>query len=227
MSNVTIEYQKKLHKDSAITERMESQQRVYETLENLFNKILKTPFTGKILDAGCGDGALVNLLSSKENISAQGIDINHDIDFEKDKFPFKDNEFDVVIMYSVLEHLFDPGNILKEIRRITKPGGFLVIITSNFTFSNLLICDRKFYNDPTHVHPYNPVSIRTLMNLYNLEEVFIGLWTVKKSHILWKLPMGLQFYIGALLPFRGDIKWIPSFLKGRSKSMLCVFRNSG
>lgn len=177
------------------------------------------------MDLGCGDGALVKLLNMEKNITAKGIDFGHGVDFEKDKLQFQDNEFDIIIMYSVIEHLYNPGNILTEIKRILKPGEFLIIITSNFDLYNLFVCDRSFYNDPTHVHPYNHISIEHLMRVYNLKKRFIGLWTVKKSTLLWKLPLKLQFYIGALFPFRGQTKFVPSFLKGKSKTMLCVFEN--
>ena len=156
---------------------------------------------------------------------AQGIDINHGVDFETDKLPFNDREFDIVIMYSVIEHLFDPGVILQEIKRILKPGGFLVVITPHLNLANLIISDRRFYEDPTHVHPYNPVSLEKLMGLYNFQKKFIGLWTVKKTYRLWQLPASWQFYLGALLPFTGQVKWAPRFLTGRSKSILGVFCN--
>jgi len=224
-NTITQNYNKDWQKKILDEERMNSQQRVFDTFSNLFNDILGIEFKGKILDLGCGDGALVNLLNTKKNIEAKGIDINQGINFESDSLPFKNKEFDIIIMYSVIEHLYDPGNILVEISKILKNNGHIIIITSNFDLSHLRICDRGFYNDPTHVHPYNPISIQHLMRLYNFEKSFIGLWTVKKSSKLWKLPMKLQFYVGSLLPFRGDKKLVPSFLKGKSKTMICVFKN--
>ncbi len=220
---VTQAYQKNWQKKILEKGRIESQERVYSTFSKLFIKILHTSFQGNILDLGCGDGALVKLLNMKKNIKAKGMDIDRGIDFETDKLPFENNEFDIIIMYSVLEHLHNPGNILTEIKRILKPKGKVIIITSNFDLANLITCDRAFYNDPTHVHPYNFISIEYLMKLYKLKKRFIGLWTVKKSVLLWKLPLKLQFYIGALLPFRGQTKFVPSFLKGKSKTMICVF----
>ena len=89
--------------------------------------------------------------------------------------------------------------------------------------NNFFLCGGDFFDDPTHIHPYNRKSIKTLMKIYNFKEKFIGLWTVCKSHIIWKLPEILQFYYGALLLFKGTTKYVPKFLTGKSKSMLCVF----
>jgi len=42
-------------------------------------------------------------------------------------FPFQDNEFDSVITNEVFEHVFNPDNFLREIYRVLKPGGILLI----------------------------------------------------------------------------------------------------
>lgn len=225
MGNLVTKYQKSWHKDTPKEERIRSQERIFDTFVCLFTKILKVPFQGTILDIGCGDGALVKVLGSKAGIDAKGIDICDGINFERDLLPFQDDEFDIAVMYSVIEHIYEPGYVLSEIKRILKRDGYLIVITSNFTLSNPLVCDLGFYEDPTHVHPYNPKSIEKLMKLYDFKKTFIGLWTVKKSYLLWKLPLNLQFTIGAILPFSGQSHYVPSFLKGKSKSMLCVFQN--
>lgn len=203
-------------------DRLYMQERVLKTFNVLFSKILKSDFSGKLLDVGSGDGTFVQVCK-QYGIEAKGIDVCDGIDFEKDKLSFEDNEFDIVVMYSVLEHLQSPGNILLEIHRILKNTGKLVIITTNFELDNLFLCGRDFFNDPTHIHPYNRKSIRTLMKMYNFKEKFIGLWTACKSYMIWKLSETLQFYYGVLLPFKGTTKYVPRFLTGRSKSMLCVF----
>tara|TARA_B100000315_G_scaffold257499_1_gene306570 strand:- start:1735 stop:2424 length:690 start_codon:yes stop_codon:yes gene_type:complete len=205
--------------------RLQLQQRALYAFKNLFNNILHEPFEGNIVDVGCGDGALVEVFNQEDKINAKGIDINGGVNFETDPLPYKDNEFDIAIMYSVIEHIYGPDNILSELKRVLRNGGLIVFVSPNLSLSNLIICDRGFFNDPTHVHPYNPVSIQHLMKLYNYSERFIGLWTVRKSAFIWKLPMQLQFYIGALLPFRGTVSLVPSFLKGKSRTMLCVFEN--
>ncbi len=53
-------------------------------------------------------------------------------DAEKDKFPFEDNFFDVVLFCEVLEHLTcDPMFAISEINRILKHGGKVIITTPN------------------------------------------------------------------------------------------------
>jgi len=51
---------------------------------------------------------------------------------ENDDFPYPDGEFDVVIFAEIIEHLLnDPCKVLREIRRVLKPGGTLLLTTPN------------------------------------------------------------------------------------------------
>ena len=88
----------------------------------------------RLLDVGCGSKPYKNILCAKEHV---GIDVqvsghNHelsevDIYYDGKVFPFDDNTFDVVLLSEVLEHLFEPNQILGEIYRVLKPGGKLIL----------------------------------------------------------------------------------------------------
>lgn len=225
-NTVTKAYNLDWQKKALDAGRTTFQRRVVDTLSNLFDGILGISFKGRILDLGCGDGSVVEAMNQYEGVAAEGIDIGHSVDFETDRLPYVDASFDIVLMYSVIEHLHNPGNALTEVRRILKKNGHVIVITPNFDLRNFLVCDRTFYEDPTHVHPYNPVSLPHVMRIYGLEKAFLGLWTVKKPISLWKKPELLQFFIGAFLPFRGNHPWAPSFLKGSSRTILSVFKKT-
>jgi len=97
---------------------------------------------GKILDIGCG--TIPFFLIHTKFAHKFGIDpfVNNDIitkkinlkrfDIEKNiKLPFNDNYFDVITMLAVFEHI-EPDkltDILKEIRRVLKIGGRLILTT--------------------------------------------------------------------------------------------------
>ena len=88
----------------------------------------------KILDVGAGDK-----LMKKE---LEKFSIYHSLDIDKSKnpdilcdlnkrFPIKDDSYDFVICSEVLEHTFYPKKIIKEIKRVVKKEGFIIISLPN------------------------------------------------------------------------------------------------
>jgi SAM-dependent methyltransferase len=82
------------------------------------------------LNVGCGEfrkDGYVNL-----DIRADvGAEIVHDL--QVFPYPIPDNEFDLVEADHVLEHLSDPFMVMKELHRITKRGGVVVIRAPHFS----------------------------------------------------------------------------------------------
>lgn len=58
-------------------------------------------------------------------------DVSHDLNVYP--YPFKDNEFDVIEAFHVIEHLDRPFSVMKELHRILKPGGVLSIKVPHFS----------------------------------------------------------------------------------------------
>lgn len=97
---------------------------------------------GSIIDIGCGDGLLLEHLKNK-GIAVKGIDISEKaISLCKDRgldcvqgditdrLPFADNAADGVMLIDVLEHIFQPAEVIREAHRITR--SYLYISVPNF-----------------------------------------------------------------------------------------------
>lgn len=52
-------------------------------------------------------------------------------DIEKHKLPFGDGSFEVVLAAELIEHLYNPHNLVSEVWRVLSPGGFFVVTTPN------------------------------------------------------------------------------------------------
>jgi SAM-dependent methyltransferase len=102
--------------------------------------------TAKILDVGCNTGVLVGKLQER-GIDAYGTDLSEEaIAYGKERGtkklfvatgesqPFADATFDAVMALDVIEHIDDDCGALKEMRRVLKPGGILIIKVPAFKF---------------------------------------------------------------------------------------------
>ena len=93
----------------------------------------------RLLDVGCGfSGEFLKKVRARIG-SGVGIDrkVCHlddgrirliNLTFDRE-LSFKDDEFGVVTMFAVIEHLDHPGDIVREVHRVLRPGGMLIITT--------------------------------------------------------------------------------------------------
>lgn len=98
---------------------------------------LPPPRTASILDAGCGSGRMLDDLSAFG--VATGIDSaaacveatrsrGHEVvEGRVESLPFDEATFDLVTCLDVLEHLADDVGGLRELGRVARPGGYLVV----------------------------------------------------------------------------------------------------
>ena len=201
------------------SDRADDNERVFKTINKLLNfknkDLISTNKT--ILDVGSGDKAFYNCCKKKK-IDASEIDGSDGVNFEKDKFSFENESFDFVVFTAVIEHLYNPNNILSEIYRVLKKEGVLITMTPNFQYAH-----KNFYDDPTHVHPYTPKSLIKILEMNNFKENYVYPFLVNKSVNYWKIP--LKFFVASKIPFRNHTfkKFpIPSFLRGKSTSMISI-----
>jgi len=124
-------------------------------LEKRLNKTLEiVPKQGALLEIGSYPFIITKELI-KRGYDVSGLDINHTkqaigvyhCNIEKEKFPFEDKTFDIILMMEIIEHLgVDPINAIKESCRVLKDDGIFVITTPNILrLQNLksIICRGK------------------------------------------------------------------------------------
>jgi len=146
----------------------------------------------KILDLGCGSGNFIKVLNRK-NKSVEGVEISQELVKLGQKnglkikiadlhqtFPYRNNIFDTITAGEIIEHIHDTDFFLKEIKRILKPNGFLIISTPNIAtlgrrlmllFGINPMIDTCLENSAGHIRYFTKKSLENILNKHNFEVV--------------------------------------------------------
>ena len=92
------------------------------------------PINTRVLDVGCGDGSLMDLLYKKKNIEVRGLELDQinvqqcihkglpviQGNAETELHQFPNQSFDYVVLSQTLQAFYDPEKVLRELLRIGK-----------------------------------------------------------------------------------------------------------
>lgn len=99
--------------------------------------------TGKLLDVGCGIGLFLieakkrgwEVYGTEFTDKAMAVCESAGLNMQQGKLNpdlYRENEFDVVTSFEVLEHIYNPQEEIQNIKKILRPGGLFYFTTPNF-----------------------------------------------------------------------------------------------
>ncbi|MCK5145332.1 class I SAM-dependent methyltransferase [bacterium] len=104
------------------------------------NLLENCPLSGKILDMGCGDGALWSALSHCQDIIGVDFSVKMFNSLRQSnlmhvcaavlEMPFPDAGCDCITAIGISEYIDDEGKILSEMHRLLKPEGYVLYTLS-------------------------------------------------------------------------------------------------
>lgn len=201
---------------------------------NVVARVAEGPAQQLILDAGCGNGWLASLYGGDHTVV--GIDLAdanlrrikglgiHAVKYNLDApLPFAAGVFDTVVCSEILEHIFCPDQLLREILRVLRPGGRVILTVPNLhcirnridvllgkytPFIEFRLCD-----DPTdqlshvgvqHIHHYTIPGMTSILRTIGFERIS---------------GVGQSFHMNASLPFA-----VLSALHGGNRGLRILLR---
>lgn len=165
---------------------------------------------GKILDLGCGNGEYSFLLAKRRENQIIALDSSPElcgiirqelvkkkiqnvqvVDGDAHHLPFPNDSFDACFCNTVLEHVNDPEQIVKEIKRVLKKNG-RVIISCPFL--------QEIHADPYDFQRYTPYGLKNLLEKNSFKTTKIhcdyGALNVFEyltlGSIVWRIRLGFR-----------------------------------
>jgi len=141
-------------------------------------RVLPRGHIASLLDVGCGDGVFCQWIGSQVAVNRlAGVDVSTVL-LERAKrrcpgvelhlgklpnLPFADNEFQVVTLIEVLEHLPDPVSALREIFRVS--SSHAVVTVPDRREPSVVMCPHCLKTFPIsgHLHYFDPAKLRTVV----------------------------------------------------------------
>ncbi len=163
--------------------RRYQQRRRLEVVRSLAEETWATLRGGQIVDVGCGDGygssvvlkdmcyslyVGVDLSPEKLKIACRNLRACWGVLGDAEGLPFCSRTFDLALSLETLEHLLDPYAALREIARVLKPGGSLLLsvpVNSRFNtiVSRWITKLRRRGKFREHVQVYTPGDMLNLL----------------------------------------------------------------
>jgi 2-polyprenyl-3-methyl-5-hydroxy-6-metoxy-1,4-benzoquinol methylase len=144
---------------------------------NLINSL--QPAKGRILDIGAGTGDFLSVakkngwqtIGVEPSDKAKAIALKKEVSFVEDTAELEKQSFDVITMWHVLEHVPNLDNQIKELKRLLKPNGSLIVAVPNFKSF-----DAKYYGAfwaaydvPIHFWHFSKKAIKALFEKEEME----------------------------------------------------------
>lgn len=134
----------------------------------------------RVLEVGCGGGSGCHEILAAGATEVTGVDVDvKAVQFARQNFnspqlkfdvvqdaglPVQDARFDVVVALETIEHVQDDHSFVKELSRVLRPGGELLLSTPNRLVTNPGTSINARPANPLHVREYTKRELQDLLN---------------------------------------------------------------
>ncbi len=160
---------------------------------------------GALLEIGCGNGFFLEEALAQGYATVRGVEPSADAIAKASSkvrpyivcdimHPglFESEQFDVICMFQVFDHIPNPGYLLEECFRILKPGGMILCINHNVqSVSARLLKERSPIIDIEHTYLYSSSTMSNIFAAHRFKVVHVGsVYNKYTMHYLaWLAPL--------------------------------------
>jgi SAM-dependent methyltransferase len=156
------------------------------------------PAGARILDVGCGRGVTLGALA-EQGFKVHGLEISAEAASGADPrveiriaenlkdAEYRTASFDQVIIWHVLEHMNDPAGTLREVHRILKPGGRLIVAVPNFSSLQARFTGAAWFHLdlPRHLFHFPLPALRRLLTLTGFHVRSVHHFSLRQNPFGW------------------------------------------
>lgn len=171
---------------------------------------------GALLEIGCGNGFFLEEALRQGYITVRGVEPSTEAVARADPNIrshiscsimrpglFEPDQFDVICMFQVFDHIPDPDKLLDECFRVLKPGGLILGLNHNIeAVSARLLKERSPIIDVEHMYLYSPATMGHIFAEHGFRLIQVGSvtndYTLRYLTRLMPLPGRLKSFVLAL-----------------------------
>ncbi len=159
----------------------------------------------RLLDVGSGLGAFLRFARDRGGLDVRGVDFSercvayareiHGLEVDQGELvaqQYAAGSFDAVTAWHYLEHVYDPLAELREMHRVMKPGGVLMLETpTNDVLARLFRSRWLYLMPPTHLVHFRPATLTGLVEAAGFEVI-----KVQRPYFPAELAASVMFALG-------------------------------
>lgn len=181
----------------------------FQPLERELQPVLQY-LHGRVLNAGCGDRDITDFLRSHGAAEVENCDIKSSIpdaiNCDLRAIPRPDGSYDSILNNAVLEHVQFADEVMKEMRRLLRPGGHLVLVVPFL---------QPYHAVPTDYRRYTHEGMKELGRVHGFEVVALSPVHSMAQTVTWILWDCLTEKRARLLQ---AFLWLPLYVWNRISS---------
>lgn len=179
------------------------------SFEYRLKQIIKYKKGGRILDIGCGEGYFLKFLSER-NWQTYGLELSEIAakyarevlgmnvfigQLKEASYP--DRFFDVITLYDVFEHLYNPSRLPLEIRYILKEDGILLISVPNFDSLERIIFNERWHaiDAPRHLFHFNERLLKLILKKNGFRILRLYTTSTREGERTWGYTESLRYLL--------------------------------